>query len=315
MWHKRHRSQDPDAPPGKRLRDNLANLYASGEVAGERAQSLLEDAGAFAQQCGRHELQDLRANRSAGSSKNINRDLRRRLLRNSAWPSVYTEQIRFWSIKEKTLVLKKVAILLPHEILGALSEVGKEAVLTQSAGLDPPNLARHAAIQSKIGDFVSLSLWGDGVPMSWDRKKSVDLWTLAFPGLEEKVHRDVRVCLTAMPHENVCRETQDDLMGLLSWSLQQLAAGRYPLRRHDGEDWSTEDSWRKQRAGQPLIKGAVVEIKGDWKQLHFCFAVPGWMSSPESPLCWRCHATKRSLVSAPHEDYFLSPAMKLYSAF
>ena len=42
MWHKKHRAQDPDAPPAKRLRDNLVDLFASGEVAGERAQSLLQ---------------------------------------------------------------------------------------------------------------------------------------------------------------------------------------------------------------------------------------------------------------------------------
>ena len=40
-----------------------------------------------------------------------------------------------------------------------------------------------------------------------------------------------------------------------------------------------------------------MEIKGDWKQLHFCFAVPGWMSSGEKPICWRCTATKNSLVT------------------
>ena len=288
------------------------DLYAGGEVAGDRAQSLLEDAGAFAQECGRHELQDLRAHGSAGSSRNMSRDLRRRLLKTSAWPPVYLEEIRFWSIKQKCLVLKKVAILLPHEILGAMEETGQEGVLTQSGGLDPPNRARHAAIQAKIGDFVSLSLWGDGVPQSWDRKKSVDMWTLAFPGMDLKEHRDLRICLTAMPHENVCRETQDDLMSILVWSMQNLAAGKYPATRHDAQEWGPEDTWRRRRAGQDLIKGAVLEIKGDWKQLHFCFAVPGWMSSLDSPICWRCHATKRSLVSAPgDEQNFLAPDMRL----
>ena len=63
MWHKRHRPEDAEAPAGKRLRDNLADLYAGGQIPGERAQSLLEDAGAFAEQCGRHELQDVRAHR------------------------------------------------------------------------------------------------------------------------------------------------------------------------------------------------------------------------------------------------------------
>ena len=69
MWHKKHRDHDPDAPPGKRLRENLTDLYSSGEVPGERAQSLLDDAGDFARSMGSDELQDLRGKRTAGSSK------------------------------------------------------------------------------------------------------------------------------------------------------------------------------------------------------------------------------------------------------
>ena len=83
MWHKRHRSVDAEAPPGKRLRDNVVDLYAIGSIPGERAQSLLEDAGAFAAEMGRPEMQDLRAHQGSGSSKNVDRDLRVRLLKRS----------------------------------------------------------------------------------------------------------------------------------------------------------------------------------------------------------------------------------------
>ena len=47
--------------------------------------------------------------------------------------------------------------------------------------------------------------------------------------------------------------------------------------------------------GKALPLGAVIEIKGDWKQLHSCFALPGWMSAVHKPLCWRCTATKTTL--------------------
>ena len=88
----------------------------------------------------------------------------------------------------------------------------------------------------------------------------------------------------------------------------RMCAGRHkPVTRHDAQDWGPEDACL-----ETPIKGAVLEIKGDWKQLHFCFAVPGWMSSVDSPICWRCHATKRSLVSAPgDEQNFLAPEMRL----
>ena len=157
----------------------------------------------------------------------------------------------FWSVRNQQVEPKKLAFLLPHEIVVTLRDVGsKDEVLTQAGGLDEYNKQRHAEIQQKLdGRFVSLSLWGDGVPFSWDRKRSVDTWTLAFPGLEEKVYRDIRVVLTAMPHECVTRETQDDVLSILTWSFQALAVGKFPSIRHDGEPWMEEDTWRKQRAG------------------------------------------------------------------
>ena len=158
MWHKRHRDRDPLAPPGKRLRDNLADLYASGEVAGDRVQALMDDAGEFADSMGSHELQDLRA---SGDSKNKDRDLRRRLLRRSRWPSVYLATVRTWSQKLKAEVPQTIALLLPHELVFVLSEVGSPDVLCSTAGLDVVNLQKHHKIAESLGEqFISISLWG-----------------------------------------------------------------------------------------------------------------------------------------------------------
>ena len=213
MWHKRHRSQDPEAPPGKRLRDNLVDLYASGDIPGDRAQSLLDDAGEFARSLGSGDLQELRGGTAPGSAKNRERDLRRRLLRTSKWPPLYLEEVRFWSVKEKAIVNRRLAFLLPHEVLAVLAEVGSPDVLCQSGGLDATNRAKHGQIRDALqGPLVSLSLWGDGIPFSWDRKKSADMWSLSFPGLEDKHFRDVRIVLTVMPHEQVIRQTR-----MMSW--------------------------------------------------------------------------------------------------
>ena len=181
MWHKRHREEDAEAPAGKRLRDNLTDLFSSGAVGGERAQSLLEDAGAFAREVGRPDMQDLRAHRSAGSSRNVARDLGTRLLRRSQWPPTYVQNMRFWDPKQKIVVSKKVALLLPHELVGKLAQAGDLALLVENAGLDAVNRKKHQQILDSLQHpFISLSLWGDGVPYSWDRKKSVEVWTLSL---------------------------------------------------------------------------------------------------------------------------------------
>ena len=293
MWHKRHRSQDDAAPAGKRLRDNIADLYSSGDVAGDRAQSLFRDAGEFARGLGSHEMQDLRGSASTGAAKNANRDLQRRLLKRSHWPPPYIQEVTSWSVKQKEEVQQKMAIMLPHEIVGVLSEVSDPEVMCQNAALDGTNMAKHAVIYEAMQcPFVSISLWGDGVPFSWDRKQSVEVWTLSFPGLIKKEYRDIRICLTAMPHRCTLKATQDDVFKILAWSFQALATGRYPCQRADGTPFLEAEGWRKKRAGQELLRGAVIEIKGDWKQLQQCFSVPGWMSSPRKPICWRCLASK-----------------------
>ena len=295
MWHKRHRSQDPEAPPGQRLRQNLVDLYASGDVPGDRAQSLIDDASAFARSVGSDEMQNLRSSQSTGAEKNKARDLRRRLLKTSRWPPIYVENVRFWSVKQKEMVSRPLAFLLPHEILAILAEHGDQTVLCESEALDGSNTARHGHIREKLGPFVSLSLWGDGIPFSWDRKKSADIWTLSFPGVQQKALRDVRIVLTAMPHEAVVRESQDDVMSILAWSLAALARGSFPTTRHDGEEWTADDTWRKKKSGAPVIRAAVLEMKGDWKQLHSCFTVPYWARKAEAPICWRCDASKQSM--------------------
>ena len=221
MWHKKHRQQDAEAPPGKRLRDNLVDLYASGEVAGDRAQSLLDDAGDFARAMGSDELQDLRGSRSAGSEKNKDRDLRRRLLKRSRWPPIYLAPVRCWSVSQKELIPMRVAVLLPHEVIGVLSEVSDLTVLQQHTALDGTNQDRHTHILQQLGHpFISISLWGDGVPCSWDRKKSVDMWVMSFLGLDHKPYRDIRIVVSCLPHEVVTKgDTRRSIcsVGLVIW--------------------------------------------------------------------------------------------------
>ena len=241
MWQKKRRVVDPEAPPAKRLRDNLVDLYASGGIAGDRAQSLMQDAGDFALSLGSAEFQDLRGSQAPGAGRNQDRDLRRKLLKRSKWPPVYVEEVRCWCVKTKSLVPKKVALLLPHELIGVLAEVGSVEVMQQTHSLDATNLARHREIAAALeGPFISLSLWGDGVPFSWDRKKSTELWSLSFPGLQNKAFRDIRLVLTALPHDWVARETQDDIMSILSWSFAALARGSFPDTRHDNLPWTVK---------------------------------------------------------------------------
>ena len=55
--------------------------------------------------------------------------------------------------------------------------------------------------------------------------------------------------------------TMDDLMGVIAWRLRYLAAGVWPSSRHDG---SALDGKRLKKKGSLGIRGALVEVNGDW---------------------------------------------------
>ena len=164
MWQKKHRSEDPEAPPGKRLRDNLVDLCASGDIPGDRAQPLLQDAGDFVRSLGSDEFADLRRSQAAGALRNQERDLRRRLLKRSKWPPVYVEEVRCYSVKDQELVMKKVAFLLPHELIACLGEVGDPEIMQQSEAelwsLSFPGLQRNPTETSEcVSQLCLMSGW------------------------------------------------------------------------------------------------------------------------------------------------------------
>ena len=83
-FHKKSAYQTgrPDIPADKRLRQNISDLFLSGEVSAKRARLLLEDAAA-ANACGAQDLQ-------TADGPNIHRDLLRKLKKSSKWPPMYT---------------------------------------------------------------------------------------------------------------------------------------------------------------------------------------------------------------------------------
>ena len=88
------------------------------------------------------------------------------------------------------------------------------------------------------------------------------------------------------------------LLTLLKTEASKTAESDSSPPLHDPSQYRTaEDTWRKKRSGQEVLKAALVEVKGDWKQMYQCFGVPYWKRAPEKPLCWRCTATKQSLAT------------------
>ena len=98
-------------PKPKRFRANLSDLFLSGEVAGQRAHSLLADAKA----AGAQHVTDLAGNHKPDG--NSARDLLRSLRKSSHWPPLYWTDVLVWLDKKQKEDIAQVPFLLPREIV------------------------------------------------------------------------------------------------------------------------------------------------------------------------------------------------------
>ena len=182
---------------------------------------------------------------------------------------------------------------LPHEIVATLMRNATDSEhLYDRQGLDPLSLKHLVECEAKAGDrLVAVGLWGDAAPCNWDRTESLQVFSLNLPGLSGD-HRTLRIPITALSKKSVATdETYEDLLGVVAWSLQYLALGTYPPCRHNDGNWQPgNDTWRRKLAGKRLgVKGALVEVRGDWAFFKEVFLFPGWRE--KGLCCWRCSCT------------------------
>ena len=279
MFTKRSAPYSEELPASKRLRTNLADLFLTNTLPGNRAQSLFTDAHL----AGADHFDDLHR---TGSGKNAARNLRAKLMRKLSWPSLYYAPIRLWDPRAQREVIQHLPFLLPHEILHVLAEHNTKEALLQQTAMSAGTKERLLKAQAELGiaDLCALGIWGDGVPANWDRTESYEVLALSLPGIH-----NFRVPLTVVSKKFwVTRKTSDDMFAVLSWSLSCSITGYFPLQRHDDSKWMRSDSWRRSRQGRQLeARGVVAEIRADWVWLASCFRMPPHNAKANN--CYKCH--------------------------
>jgi len=253
-----------NADPSKRLRINLADLFLSNDVSGSRAQSLFAD-GVLA---GADHCRDLgKAGNFGQTPGNCSRDITRKLLKRRRWPSLYYARVRLWDKQTQSRKLVWLPMFLPHELVRELAARADMEVMLNRDGMAADTQLHVTACEKELGRsrLLGIGLWGDGVPCNWDRTQSLEVFTINFPGLSGK-WRDLRIPLTAVNKKFVMKqETFDDIMSVVAWSLQALAADRHPWMRHDLEPFMKLDAKRKKTAGRPIgVRAVLAEVRGDW---------------------------------------------------
>lgn len=193
-------------------------------------------------------------------------------------------------------VVHDVEVLPPHEILA--SEVEKDpgflARVAAGAGQEEwPQLAGHPAVLAAgPGEVVvPLALYVDGVPYT---KADSFLAFWLYDLVTYKRHlvcvlRKSRICACG------CKKWCSlwEIFRWLHWSFRALALGAHPAERHDGRPWELVDHVRASAAGTPLVRGALVLLKGDWAEFCLSFGFPTW-SSTKDP-CMFCCSPKSQL--------------------
>ena len=237
MFGKKTSSNDEAASPGTKLKHEIIDSYAKGEISSHKRARMLTQAGnAKVASC------------QLGSSVGRTRDLHRTLKRHSGWPPLYHCEV---PVTRQTgeLFYVSLAFLLSHEVLHVLMEAGDEATISSREGLDHMALAHLTGCEEQVGaQFIGLGIWCDGVPVSWDRSESIQWWTWNLPGMVQKHHRQLRLPFTVIQKHYVAAETNDFIFNLLGWSLQQMFVGSFPMSKHDGTPF--EDKFRQQLAGK-----------------------------------------------------------------
>lgn len=292
MFSKHGREQRPlDDPPTKRLRTHLLELATTNKVSFQEARELFADA--FAAGCSN--VKDFTCPTS--SDKNVARDMKRLGMKGCKWPKQYTASITCYNSKRQQEEKQDLQFFLPHELLHHFAgSEDQRAVLEANAGLDFDGRLHMQKVKAATGDvsYVAIGMWGDGVPVNFDRSESVEVLSMNFPGLTH-AGKKVRLPLTCfMKHHEATRKTMDEIFEVLSWSFQHCFSGKHPHHRHDGSPWHPGDRKRSKMAGVPLNAKAILnEVRGDWAFFKHVFSFPGWREV--GGCCWKCNACKEDL--------------------
>lgn len=284
MLNKNKRPYDPSSLASEqRLFANLRDLYASNTVSAQRAQEIVNDVASAAP--GLRSFGKLKNNKKA----NVARTLRNKFLKGVLWPKSYQAWIRVYNLKKGVEEQQLCSFMLPHETLAALDAAGHRDVLMDRAGLDPLSLEHLQKCERSSGhQLLALGVWGDGVPVNYDRSESVETFSLNLPG-QSGVYKTLRLPITALSRKQVTENTWTDVMEVIAWSMRHLANGTRPTTRHDCAEWRQSDSKRAKQAHtapELPVRAALVEVRGDWKMFGEIFHFPKWNTS--AGICWRC---------------------------
>ena len=311
MLSKRSLGYDKDAvSPSKRLRANIMDLFLSNDVSGIRTQGICDDAYHFRPDSDFDYLR--RAGNYGKLPNHVHRDLLKKAFRKSKWPSLYYATVRVWDPKTAQATTCQIPLLLPHEQLREIADRSSIPALLETGGLSSDANRHLQSVIAQLGtqSVCGLGFWLDGTPCNWDRSKSVETISMNLPGQQGKLSALRFPIAVVMKQFMLKYDTTDDLLDVVAWSLRCLATGTMPTCRHDGTAWADTDAKRKALSGQPIgVRGAAVEVRGDWAMLKQSFRFPGWRET--AGCCFRCDVKPDEIRTCGANSGWRHPSRRL----
>eukprot|EP00971_Amphidinium_carterae_P244520 4855333-Amphidinium_carterae.1 len=147
-----------------------------------------------------------------------------------------------------------VAFLLPHELIPALLAASPAglAAFTEVMGLDATTLQHTMALKKKWGgNIIPIAFWQDGVPYSWDRAESLEVYSWSFPGLASPAERNFRFPFCALQHHHCSLKTHVAIQKILVWSMCSLMTCQWPCHG------PLDQPYPRRKPPTPLPRAAV----------------------------------------------------------
>ena len=175
-----------------------------------------------------------------------------------------------------------LAFLPIHETLDVMVSEGEEESWCSTTGdqagfaADLHEWGARMGLDVVKNLFACIGLWGDSAPFA----KRQSLFLLLFTVISG-VHRE-RFWVTALTNKCLCqcgcfgRCTFDLIFKVVAWSFRALAAGRYPMVDHEGNEFP-QGSHRASLAGKALkVRAACLAKYGDWQWFKQVLGLQGW---------------------------------------
>ena len=285
---------------------DLVSLATTNKISGNHASQLLKKArkiGLDFQQPWQKE--PAKAEEGKDRDKNANRTLKRWMKKQQCWGHLYWHKVLLHNPKTKSLERHTLPFLHPHEWLSDffLQPGAWEEGMPEEGSHYSQELAKVCTEWgNQPNTMYPLGLHGDGVPVQGKLNQStLDFFTINM--CCSKAFGSMRVPIVCLETKwNSGEQTINEILEIITWSLEHLGKGVYPTARHDGSPFEGQmDKRRKENAGKLMpAKAALLELRGDWDWYGKWYGASQW--NTKAGCCWLCSAKPVDWKAMTQED-------------